>query len=301
METIESKVGLKCDERYIIFDEARGEFICTLTGEVIEQEVDLSREWREFGEEDRRARSRVGGALTNRAHDKGLATTISSSDIRKLKPSQRRRAYAIRRRLASTRIANKNRLVKALQILDEEGKKLQLPKRTLETASILIRKAVEKGYGRGENIRSYVAAALFLACKATRVPRSFNEIIASVGVDYEKTIHAQRNLIELKTLELPNRVQKPSEFIPMIADKLNLKLPTQNLMYRLCKAVEKLNLAQGKSPVAVAAAIAYIAAAIMGEKRNQREIADTIKGFTDVAIRNRYREIVDNLYIEVQL
>ena len=50
----------------------------------------------------------------------------------------------------------------------------------------------------------------------------------------------------------------------------------------------------------MAAATLYIASVLCGERRTQREVAD-VAGVTEVTIRNRYKEIVDKLDIEVLL
>ena len=59
-------------------------------------------------------------------------------------------------------------------------------------------------------------------------------------------------------------------------------------------------LAQGKPPEALAAASIYLASILLDQKRNQLAVARAI-GVTDATIRNRYRDIVDNFYIEVRL
>ncbi len=303
-ETLSSTAGSEvkfCDERYIVYDPERGELICTLTGEVLEASyVDPGPEWREFSDTPRN-RSRVGGALTSLTHDMGLTTTMSDRDIRRLDGRRRRVGFMMKRRNAANRIAGCRRLVRTLQMLNDEGRRMQLPKRTLETAAMLIKKVVAKGLGRGEYMRAYLAAAFFIASRLTGVPRSFSEIVSRMGVEYERARYAYRRIVEIHGGRIEARVQKPSDFIPKIADTLNLSPGTQTLMYRLCRAVEKLNMTHGRSPIAIAAAIAYISAAIMGEKKRQKDIAEALGGFTDVAVRNRYREIIDNLYIEVSL
>ena len=50
----------------------------------------------------------------------------------------------------------------------------------------------------------------------------------------------------------------------------------------------------------VAAAALYVSALINGEKRTQREVAD-VAGVTEVTIRNRYKEILEELGLEREL
>jgi transcription initiation factor TFIIB len=60
----------------------------------------------------------------------------------------------------------------------------------------------------------------------------------------------------------------------------------------------ELELTHGKSPTGVAAAAVYIVSRTNERSRTQREVAD-ISGVTEVTIRNRYKELVDNLGIEL--
>ena len=53
----------------------------------------------------------------------------------------------------------------------------------------------------------------------------------------------------------------------------------------------------GKGPMGIAAASLYVAALLTGEKRTQREVAD-VAGVTEVTIRNRYKELLEELGLE---
>jgi transcription initiation factor TFIIB len=70
------------------------------------------------------------------------------------------------------------------------------------------------------------------------------------------------------------------------------------------KAIEIVNsssehgLIVGREPTGIAAATLYIASIVLGEKRTQKEIAE-IAGVTEVTIRNRYKELTNNLDLTV--
>jgi transcription initiation factor TFIIB len=67
----------------------------------------------------------------------------------------------------------------------------------------------------------------------------------------------------------------------------------------LKKAINK-GLISGRGPTGVAAAAVYIASAMYGERRTQKEVAD-VAGVTEVTIRNRYRELKKELGLKVTL
>ena len=50
----------------------------------------------------------------------------------------------------------------------------------------------------------------------------------------------------------------------------------------------------------IAASIIYIASVLCGKRRTQREVAE-VAGVTEVTIRNRYKELIQNLNIELEI
>jgi len=50
----------------------------------------------------------------------------------------------------------------------------------------------------------------------------------------------------------------------------------------------------GREPTGIAAAALYFASVLLGEKKTQRDVAE-ISGVTEVTIRNRYKELSENL------
>ena len=67
----------------------------------------------------------------------------------------------------------------------------------------------------------------------------------------------------------------------------------------LNKATEY-ELTSGRGPLGVAAASTYIASVLSGERRTQKEIAEAA-GVTEVTIRNRYKELIRELDIDLNL
>ncbi|RLG31758.1 transcription initiation factor IIB, partial [Methanosarcinales archaeon] len=59
-------------------------------------------------------------------------------------------------------------------------------------------------------------------------------------------------------------------------------------------------LTSGRGPTGVAAAAIYIASIECDQRRTQREVAE-VAGVTEVTIRNRYKELAEELDIEIIL
>ena len=83
------------------------------------------------------------------------------------------------------------------------------------------------------------------------------------------------------------------DFAPILADIVR----NYNGAFLLARIKE---LTSGRGPTGVAAAAIYIASILCGDRRTQREVAD-VAGVTEVTIRNRYKELAEELDIEIIL
>ncbi len=88
--------------------------------------------------------------------------------------------------------------------------------------------------------------------------------------------------------------------MPRYVNALKLSGEAQEKAVQLLKKAMKKGLVTGRSPTGVSAAAVYIAGALAGERRTQKEVAD-VAGVTEVTIRNRYRELKEQLNIDVNL
>ena len=75
---------------------------------------------------------------------------------------------------------------------------------------------------------------------------------------------------------------------------------TDDDVMEILKQAGERELTSGRGPTGVAAAAIYISSILSGERRTQREVAD-VAGVTEVTIRNRYKELAEQLDIEIIL
>ena len=68
----------------------------------------------------------------------------------------------------------------------------------------------------------------------------------------------------------------------------------------ILKEAANRELTSGHGPTGLAAASIYIASILCGERKTQREVAD-VAGVTEVTIRNRYKELAEELDLGVVL
>jgi transcription initiation factor TFIIB len=292
-----------CPPEDIVFDAERGEYICASTGEVLESRlVSQGPEWRAFTPEEKEKRSRVGGPLSPTVHDRGLATVIDWRDRdasgKKLEPKKRLeflryRKWQIRSRIQSSYDRN---LAQAMNELEKISNILRLNKAVKEEAAIIYRKAVERGLVRGRSIESVVAAAVYVACRLKHFPRTLDEIAYYTKANRKEIARCYRLLVRELQIKVP--LANPIDYISRMASLLDLSGKVMKTAAEILQKAREKAITAGKDPAGLAAAAIYIATLLEGEKKTQKEIA-AVAGVTEVTVRNRYKEIVSQLKLDI--
>jgi len=295
----------ECGGERIIRDYEKGELICGSCGLIIAENIqDLGPEWRAFDAEQKGKRARGGAPIKYMRPNKGLVTEIDqyNRDIRGGKISARKQAQLYRMRKWHKRVSiatsMERNLVIALAELDRVASSLGLPENVKESAALLYRKAVKEELIRGRLIESVVAAVIYAICRIQGIPRTLDEISKASGIEKKEIGRAYRFLKAELDVDVP--LTDPSQYVPKFATALRLNADVQKEAVKLIRKALKKGLISGRGPTGVAAAALYIASAMHGEKRTQKEVAD-VAGVTEVTIRNRYRELKKELGLKINL
>jgi len=300
----ERKGGLVCPEcgsTEFIEDPVRGELICARCGYVLKQDmIDIGQEWRAFDSEQMERRARAGAPLTFTKHDKGVTTEIGKGlgELYKVHTKKRAQYYRLtkwHKRLIRSKDRN---LSFAFSELQRIVSYLNLPKSIHERIARYYEQAVNKGLVRGRSIESVIAALVYAVSREMGSPRTIDEIVEASGVDKREIGRTYRYIArELGIRILP---ADPVTYVPRFCTMLGLSDKVQARAIQILKKAKKLGITSGKGPTGVAAAAIYIASVLEGERRTQREVADTCD-ITEVTIRNRYSELVKKLKLEKEI
>ena len=301
----QEKVCPSCGSSSIIFDSEKGERVCNNCGLVIEENTtDSGPEWRAFDPEQKAARARTGAPVQFRKLNRGLVTEIDlyNKDIRGVRIPSKRQAQLYRMRKwhkrASIASSSERNYLIALPELNRVSSYLGLPDNIRETAALLYRKCVQNNLIRGRPIEIIVQAAIYAACRESGMPRTLDEIASISGVAKKDVGRAYRIIAHELNLRIP--LTDPVAYVPRYVNALKLSGEAQEKAISLLKVAMRKGLLSGRSPTGVSAAAVYIAGALAGERRTQKEVAD-VAGVTEVTIRNRYRELKEQLNIDVNL
>jgi transcription initiation factor TFIIB len=286
-------------------DYDQGELVCMDCGFVIDNKIaDTGPEWRAFDDEQRAKRTRVGAPLTYAIHDKGLSTLIDwhNRDMygKDLSPVQMSQVFMLRKWQRRVRVADasERNLAFALSEMSKISASLNLPKSILETAAVFYRKAVKKRLIRGRSIQGVAAAAIYMSCRKCSVPRTLDEIAQVTAVSKKEIGRCYRFLARELDEFIPPAF--PIKYVSKFSNQLFVAGKAEMLAVSILEIANNLRLTSGRGPTGIAAAATYIVSVLAGDRKTQREIA-SIANVTEVTIRNRYKELMDRLEIQVPL
>jgi transcription initiation factor TFIIB len=148
------------------------------------------------------------------------------------------------------------------------------------------RKALDRSLVRGRSILAIAGASLYAACRFTQTPRTLKEVAKASLVKKKDVARCYRLLV--RELEINMPIANPIGCIPKISSKIGINETTQQVAIDILRRAEEKKAIAGKDPMGIAAAAIYISCMIEGEKKTQKEIAESAK-VTEVTVRNRYK------------
>ncbi len=287
----------------LIGDFERGEAFCSLCGLVLDERiVDLRPEWKALDAEDKERRVRVGPPITPTLHDYGLGSEMGPTPSSEATYSEVSGSYNSLRgwhkRLRASTPTERN-LVNALTKINELCERLQMPKVVSETSSRIYRQLSKKGVVKSRSINKVVTAIVYFSSRVHGFERNIKEVAAASKVD-EKAISKYYKIIASSASPEPLPQPSVERQIARLVNMIKLSPRVERLALQLSKATKDASIRDGKSPSGLAAAYVYMAAVMIGETLPQREVA-LAADITDVTVRHRYREILENFVIRQKL
>jgi transcription initiation factor TFIIB len=287
----------ECGSSLLLRDPENAEIVCGKCGYVITtKQTNNGPEWRAFTPEERKEKVRVGAPQTYMIHDKGLSTKIDWRDINSYAPEKKAQLHRLRRWQQRLRVSNSSEksLAAALSAIYRIADTLNLPKNVTESAAVIYRKATKKQLLRGRKIRGMATAALYLACRQNQLVRTIHELSKASSINKKEIASNYRFLVRKLKMFVPP--VKPNQYITRISNQLGLTGKTEGIAHKILGGAKKQKLTSGRGAKSIAAAAGYIASIVTGERRTQREFAETAD-LTEVTIRNRYQEMMKRLLI----
>jgi transcription initiation factor TFIIB len=163
---------------------------------------------------------------------------------------------------------------------------------------MIYRKALKASLIRGRTITSIVGACIYMACRQCGIIRTLEEVAGSSDISKKDAARNYRFLLRELRSNVP-QVDTQS-YISKIVNKLRLSGETERLAKTILHQASWMKLTSGRGPAGMAAACVYISTRITGDHITQGDVAKQAQ-VTEVTIRNRYKELVELLDLEVNI
>jgi transcription initiation factor TFIIIB Brf1 subunit/transcription initiation factor TFIIB len=186
----------------------------------------------------------------------------------------------------------KQRLAFAISEIGFASSRLGLPEDVQKSAAVIYKRMAEKKLLRGRSAKCMATAALYAACREHAVPQTMDDIAGAAQATKKEIARSYRAIA--RGLLIRPRPTNPVDYASRFCSELKLSEATQSKAIELLKKATDKGLTLGRGPVGVAAAAIYIASALTGEQRTQRDVADAAR-ITEVTLRNRYCEMCEKL------
>jgi transcription initiation factor TFIIB len=280
----------ECEGNTISVQE-KGEIVCRQCGLVIsERIVDVSHsDKRAFTKQEKERRERTGSPISILLPDMGLSTVIDKNSIQS--PDLKRAA-----KWNSRMTWDKRNMLIATTELKRIGSNLNLPNHVKKAAIRLYIEAFKKKLLRGRSINGMVAACLYFACRESKIPRTLQEILDQTSVNAKNVRRCYRTIIRELNLKAPST--NPISLIPRFVAELNLDAETEKTTINILQSFVSKYSTSGKDPKGLCAGALYLVCKKRDKRISQKEIANVV-GVTEVTLRSRYKELVNNLNIEI--
>ncbi|RLG60937.1 hypothetical protein DRN86_01290 [Candidatus Geothermarchaeota archaeon] len=289
-----------CGGRNLIKDNKTGEIVCIDCGSVVcIDNIDLGPEWRAYSEEHEERRKRIGDPLTFLEVNMGIFSVMGTkSDMASMKRRRKiKRMAQIQTRLSPA----SKKLEKLLNEIKRACEKLSLSRSEMETAARIARKIITSYNKKRWNIKALVVASIYVSCKINENSKKLNEIVKSVSGSSKKrkeVMKLYRMILTKMNMHLP--VTTEQKKLNKIAKDLKCDGKVLLISNKIIRCARLARVGLGKTPGSVATAAVYIAHKLLNKKLTQRKIC-LITKTTEVTLRSRIKDIMDNVSIEVEV
>ncbi|CAG8550279.1 36554_t:CDS:1 [Gigaspora margarita] len=228
----------------IIEEYVNGDLVCGECGLVLSDHIiDTRSEWRTFQNDDNeKDASRVGAPADPFLPGAALETMISSKGKDDLTKTH----------FKATVDKNTLTLKHTLHEIEAMCTLMDLSKEVIDTTKQLYKRTVEEKVIRGKNKIAFYAACIYVACRVSKVARSFKEICASTQVSKKHLAHAVKNLVA--TFELNMGLMTSEDLMTRFCNRLGLTPDIERICSKISQRIEELGLLTGRIQNTIAAA-----------------------------------------------
>jgi transcription initiation factor TFIIB len=170
-----------------------------------------------------------------------------------------------------------------------------LPRTIAETAKTLYRRIEEEKLLRAKSQEAIIACCIFIACRQGNVSRSFREIYKLTNVPKKMIGQCFKVIEQAFALNAKDEEQVDGingsgaeDLLVRYCNRLNLSASLQSTCRVVVQNANKHSIAQGRSPISIAAGAILFTCLLLGQSKSLKEIGE-VAGVSEGTIKLVYR------------
>ena len=276
--------------------------------------IDTRSEWRTFANEDGDDPSRVGSVanpildgITEQLESRIAARDGGTGTSRELLKTMTRASGPRDRSLLD-----------AFDSIQNKCDSIHLPRTVCDTAKQAYRRVEQEKLLRGKQTDAIIAAAIYVACRVNRVPRTFPEVCALTSARKQQVARCFREMKEAFGLNATGSgsidgadtsadaavaskgtggaaplglAVGATDLVALYCNHLGLDMSIVRVTEAVTMRIHDLGFLAGRSPITIAAASIYLVTILVDEQRTARRIS-VAAGVSDGTIQHSFKEIL---------
>jgi len=200
--------------------------------------------------------------------------------------------------IAKVSDSTEHNLARGFAEITRIGLKLDLPIYILKDCSMIYQELAKKQSFKGLTISSLASAVVYFSCKKEHYLISLDKMAKILDINKREIINSYKFIVGSLNLKTP--VIYPIQYLRSFCTVLKLSDENKIIIQKILKTVDKVKLTSGRNPRGIMAAAIYISSILSDENITQRDLSE-ISRVTQTTIRNRYREIMKHILIDIKL
>lgn len=204
-------------------------------------------------------------------------------------------------------------MLDAFEDIQRKCDSIHLPRTVSDVAKQAYRRVEEEKILRGKRPDAIIAAAIYVACKMSHVPRTFPEICSLTSVSKKHIGQCFKEMQQAfglnatgtgsvdgsRALDPNSGTSTPlgigptgaADLVGRYCNHLGLEMPIVRSTEDITARVRELGVLAGRSPITIAAACIYFSTQLWGVNKGAKRISQAA-GVSDVTIKNSFKELL---------
>jgi transcription initiation factor TFIIB len=255
-----------CSSEDVILE--NGSYTCQSCNAMICQFIDVSAEWRNFGDDKGADTSRCGMPVNDLLPTSSMGSMIGYAK----KDNANNRKIRMCQLWASMPYVER-KLYNSFEVLNVNATTYGIPKMIVDDAKTLYKQFSEIKTGRGHNKNSLIASSLYFACKRNNVPRSAKEVAKVFNI--KPTFITNGCKLFQESMGIIAKSSSGADYIARFCSPFNLDQQFQDICKDVVQCVEMMDIASDNTPPSLAVGVICFCCDILKHGIDKKRIAQT--------------------------